>query len=85
MLPLIGKQNRYPALQLTVLQAQERDLPPGRARIEWKLITNLPVCSLAEAIEKLDWYAMRGKIETFHKTLNRAARQRSLGFVQWIG
>ncbi len=37
--------------------------------IDWKLITNLPVRSRAEAIEKLDWYAMRWKIETFHKIL----------------
>ncbi|MFP4897475.1 IS4 family transposase, partial [Paraburkholderia sp. EG304] len=56
VLPPIGKQNRYRAPQLTVLHAQERDPPPGRARIEWKLITNLPVRSRAEAIEKLDWY-----------------------------
>jgi hypothetical protein len=29
VLPPIGKQNRYPALQLTVIHAQERDAPPG--------------------------------------------------------
>jgi IS4 transposase len=44
-------------------------VPPGRTGIEWKLVTNLPVRSRAEAIEKLDWYAMRWKIETFHKIL----------------
>ncbi|MEX3969707.1 hypothetical protein [Paraburkholderia caribensis] len=68
VLPPIGKQSRYPALQLTVLHAQERDPPAGRALIEWKFITNLPVRSRAEAIEKLDWYAMRWKIETFTKS-----------------
>jgi hypothetical protein len=74
VLPPIGKQSRYPALQLTVLHAQERDPPSGRARIEWKLITNLPVRSRAEAIEKLDWYAMRWKIETFHKILKSGCK-----------
>lgn len=74
VLPPIGKQNRYPALQLTVLHALERDPPPGRPPIEWKLITNLPVCSRAEAIEKLDWYAMRWKIETFHKILKSGCK-----------
>jgi hypothetical protein len=74
VLPPIGKQSRYPALQLTVLHAQERDPPPGRARIEWKLITNLPVRSRAEAIEKLNWYAMRWKIETFHKILKSGCK-----------
>lgn len=54
VLPPIGKQSRYPALQLTVIHAQGRDVPPGRPGIEWKLLTKLPVPSRAEAIEKLD-------------------------------
>ena len=74
VLPPIGKQSRYPALQLTVIHAQERDVPPGRPGIEWKLLTNLPVQSRAEAIEKLDWYAMRWKIETFHKILKSGCK-----------
>ncbi|MFL9999187.1 hypothetical protein PQR34_48235 [Paraburkholderia sediminicola] len=74
VLPPIGEQSSYPALPLTVLHAQERDPPPGRPRVEWKLITDLPVRSRAEAIEKLDWYAMRWKIETFHKILKSGCK-----------
>ncbi|MFC7634277.1 IS4 family transposase [Paraburkholderia humisilvae] len=74
VLPPIGKQGSYPPLQLTVLHAQERDPPPGRPRIEWKLITDMPVRSRAEAIGKLDWYAMRWKIETFHKILKSGCK-----------
>ena len=74
VLPPIGKQDRYPALQLTVIHAHERDVPPGREGIEWKLLTNLPVRSRAQAIEKLDWYAMRWKIETFHKILKSGCK-----------
>ena len=33
------------------------------------MLANLPVEDLACAIEKLDWYAQRWKIETFHKVL----------------
>jgi hypothetical protein len=51
------------------IEAQERDVPPGRPGIKWKRLTHLPVQSRAEAIEKLDWYAMHWKIETFHKIL----------------
>ena len=69
VLPPIGKQSRYPALELTVLHARERNKPRGRERIDWKLITDLPVTSRTEAIEKLRWYALRWKIETFHKIL----------------
>jgi hypothetical protein len=74
VLPPIGKQNRYPALPLTVIHAHERNAPPGRPCIEWKLMTNLPVRSRAEAIEKLDWYAMRWKIETYHKILKSGCK-----------
>jgi len=67
--PPLYKQRRYPALELTVLHATERGKPRGRDPIDWKLITNLPVTSRAEAIQKLQWYALRWKIETFHKIL----------------
>lgn len=53
VLPPIGKQNRYPALPLTVIHAHERNAPPGRPCVEWKLMTILSVRSRAEAIEKL--------------------------------
>jgi hypothetical protein len=74
VLPPIGKQSRYPALSLTVIHAHERDEPVDRKRIEWKLITDLPVSSRREAIEKLNWYAMRWKIETFHKILKSGCK-----------
>jgi hypothetical protein len=67
--PPLYKQGRYPALDLTVLHATERGKPRDRDRIDWKLITNLPVTSRVQAIEKLQWYALRWKIETFHKIL----------------
>jgi hypothetical protein len=69
VLPPIGKQSRYPRLSLTVLHATERGRPRNREPIDWKLITDLPVTSRAAAIEKLQWYALRWKIETFHKIL----------------
>ena len=69
VLPPRGKQKPYPELTLTVLYAQERDTPKDRERIDWKLITDLPGRSRAEAIEKLAWYALRWKIEVFHKIL----------------
>jgi len=72
--PPIGKQKDYPELTLTVIHATEKFTPKGREKIEWKLLTNLPVCSLASAIEKLDWYALRWKIETFHKILKSGCR-----------
>jgi hypothetical protein len=74
VLPPIGKQKRYPALSLTVVHAQERSTPKNRKKIDWKLITDLPVDSRANAIEKLEWYALRWKIEVFHKILKSGCK-----------
>ena len=65
VLPPIGKQNKYPSLILTVIYAQKRGTPQGRDGIDWKLLTDLPVRSRKEAVEKVLWYAQRWKIETF--------------------
>jgi hypothetical protein len=67
--PPIGKQRRYPSLSLTVIHAHERGRPADREPIRWSLLTNLPVADVASAVEKLDWYSQRFKIETFHKVL----------------
>jgi hypothetical protein len=72
--PPVGKQRHYPALRLTVIHATERSEPADRPRIEWKLLTDLPVNSRVDAIEKIDWYAMRWKIETFHKNLKSGCK-----------
>jgi len=74
VLPPIGKQKQYPRLSVTVIHAVERGTPNGRDKIEWKLMTNLPVASRRDAVEKLRWYAMRWKIETFHKILKSGCK-----------
>lgn len=72
--PPMGKQKEYPPLMLTVIYAQEASTPRGRDKIDWKLITNLPIHSRKDAVEKLTWYAMRWRIETFHKILKTGCR-----------
>ena len=72
--PPVGKEKRYGNLTLTVIHATERGQPKDRAPIEWKLVTNLPVACKADAVEKLDWYALRWRIETFHKILKSGCR-----------
>ena len=76
--PPIGKQKRYPDLELTIIYARERGQPKGRKKIDWKLITNLQVQSRHSAIEKLNWYALRWKIEVFHKILKSGCRAEEL-------
>ncbi|WP_139860272.1 IS4 family transposase [Bradyrhizobium ivorense] len=74
VLPPIGKQTKYPALTLTVIHAQERGRPKRRKKIEWKLLTDLPVQSRKDAINKIEWYALRWKIEVFHKILKSGCK-----------
>jgi hypothetical protein len=74
LLPPIGKQKQYPPLELTVIHAQERGKPKNRKPVHWKLITDLPVRSLKDAVEKLQWYALRWKIEVFHKILKSGCK-----------
>ena len=62
------------ALTLTVIHAEEGGTPNNRKKIEWRLITDLTVRSRKDAIEKLEWYALRWKIEVFHKILKSGCK-----------
>jgi hypothetical protein len=72
--PPIGKQKKYQHQQLQIIHAQEIGPPEDRAPVFWKLITNLPVETHADAVHKLEWYALRWNIETFFKTLKTGCR-----------
>jgi hypothetical protein len=74
VLPPVGKQKQYPELTLTIIHAQERGTPKDREKIDWKLITDLGVNSRIEAVQKIQWYALRWKIEMFHKILKSGCK-----------
>ena len=74
ILPPIGKSRDHPPLTLWVIHAEEATEPEGRKKISWKLVTDLPIRSRQEAIEKIQWYAGRWKIETFHKILKSGCK-----------
>jgi hypothetical protein len=63
ILPPIGKSRDYPAQTLWVIHAEEATEPKGRTKISWKLVTDLPIRSCREALEKIQWYAGRWKME----------------------
>lgn len=69
-----GKKKRWPDQMVPVIEARERQMPPDRDRIDWKLITDLEVSSRQQAVEKVQWYALRWKIEVFHKILKSGCR-----------
>lgn len=78
VLPPIGKQKKYPDINLTIIHAEEHKVPKNRERISWKLMTDLKVDSKKEAVEKLHWYSLRWKIETFHKILKSGCKAEEL-------
>jgi len=69
-----GKKKRYPEQTVTVIEAREQEMPSDRDRIDWKLITDLTVRTRRQAVEKVQWYALRWKIDIFHKILKSGCR-----------
>ena len=56
-------------LPMYVVHVLEKNQPTEITPLEWMLLTNIPVDSFEEAIEKVKWYCLRWRIEVFHKIL----------------
>ena len=56
-------------MRLTAVHVYETDPPAGAGAVEWLLLTTLPVHSRKAAIEALDLYALRWRIEDWHRIL----------------
>lgn len=80
-----GKKPHLPSLPMTVVWSHEIDPPADVERpLDWMLLSNRPVHSLEQAIERLQWYACRWNIEVFHRTLKSGCNieDRQLGTAQ---
>jgi hypothetical protein len=63
-------QAKLPPVTLTALLVREEHPPADIDEpIEWLLLTNTAVRSLAEAVQVVDWYGGRWQIEVYHKIL----------------
>jgi len=63
-----------PDVTVTVLLATEIDPPAGEDPLDWVLLTNLPVETPQQALEKLQWYLCRWQIEVYFKVLKSGCR-----------
>jgi len=73
------KAKIYGPLKVSIIFAKEvSNRKNGRPPIDWKLVTDLPISCLAEAVEKLRWYALRWRIEIFFKILKSGCRAEDL-------
>ena len=61
-------------ISVSVIAATESAAPGGQDAISWVLLTNLPIPDLPSAAEKIDWYAKRWGIETWHKVLKSGCK-----------
>jgi len=65
-------------IALWVLHAVEEHPPPGTARVEWFLLTTLPLAAPADAIQCLRWYCLRWRIEDWHRVVKSGCRVEAL-------
>lgn len=68
-----GRQAATPC-PLYVVQARETSAPKGQAPIDWMLFTSRPVNSFQNALEVIDAYSKRWRIEEVHKSWKSVTR-----------
>jgi hypothetical protein len=61
-------------VEITAILATECEPPPGEDAVDWLLLTNLPVTTPEQALEKLSWYLCRWQIEIFFRILKSGCR-----------
>jgi hypothetical protein len=63
-----------PVLPLYAVHVKELKPPPGETAVEWRLLTNIPVFTLNDALQRVEWYRKRWLVEEFHKILKSGCR-----------
>jgi hypothetical protein len=65
---------QHQPLTVWVLRVWEPDAPPGVEAVEWVLLTSLPILTLDDARQVVDWYTCRWLCEDFHQCLKTGCR-----------
>jgi hypothetical protein len=78
--PAVGPKKGWPALNLWAVWVFEDTPPHGVERLEWMLLTDLPINTSDEAWEKVLWYRVRWGIEEWHRVLKSGCRAERRGF-----
>ena len=58
-----------PPIDIWIVHAREENPPAGTDAIEWFLLTTMNISSSADAEQCLRWYALRWRIEDWHRVL----------------
>jgi hypothetical protein len=62
-----GEHGQEP-LSLWLVSVQEVEPAPAHEAVEWVLLSLVPVRSVAEVLERVEWYEARWLVEEFHKS-----------------
>lgn len=65
------------SIELWALEVREIDPPPGVEPVCWQLLTTESVADAADAARLAGWYALRWRIEDFHRVLKTGCRVES--------
>jgi hypothetical protein len=60
-------------IKIWVIEARQTGVNAAKA-LCWRLVTNLPVTDLNTAVEKVQWYRLRWRIEEYHRVLKNGCK-----------
>ena len=75
--PYRSKSQRKEALEpinIDAVWVGEIDAPDGVESLDWKLLTNVSVITIEEAVERISWYKKRWNIETYFKVVKSGCK-----------
>ncbi|MCP4670297.1 MAG: IS4 family transposase [Desulfobacula sp.] len=61
-------------IDIDAVWVKEINAPSGVEALDWKLLTNVSVKNIEDAIERVDWYKKRWNIETYFKVLKSGCK-----------
>ena len=68
-------REQYSPVPVNVVRVREKGtVPEGEEPVEWVILTTVPVQSLAQALEVVEAYAQRWKVERYHYVLKSGCR-----------
>lgn len=71
-----------PPILVWAVWAHEEAAPSGVEAVSWLLITTVPVQTVADACERVQWYTCRWLIELYHKVLKSGCRVEARQFAE---
>jgi Transposase DNA-binding/Transposase Tn5 dimerisation domain len=72
--PPARHDRKLPPVTVNVVLVREPDPPAGEVRVEWILVTTLPIDTLEQARTVVEYYCIRWSIEVLFRTLKSGCR-----------